>query len=118
VAVYYIAKLSAYVVYCILFTAFRKKSRFSSCIFYDEKTVLPSSSFKLVPFYLWFLFKVKKSLLRKGMVMVAPSLNPVACWEFEGEILVLHHPTTIQVRYQAMGNLALFKIGIYQYKHC
>jgi GTPase len=47
---------------------------------------------------------VKKSLLRKGMVMIAPSLNPVACWEFEGEILVLHHPTTIQVRYQAMGN--------------
>ncbi|KAK2711089.1 hypothetical protein QYM36_012308 [Artemia franciscana] len=64
------------------------------------------------------LKKVKKSLLRKGMVMVAPSLNPVACWEFEGEILVLHHPTTIQVRYQAMGNLALFKSGIYQYKHC
>ncbi|XP_065559423.1 GTP-binding protein 1-like [Artemia franciscana] len=50
------------------------------------------------------LKKVKKSLLRKGMVMVAPSLNPVACWEFEGEILVLHHPTTIQVRYQAMGS--------------
>ncbi|XP_065559121.1 GTP-binding protein 1-like [Artemia franciscana] len=55
---------------------------------------------------LWALkspkIKVKKSLLRKGMVMVAPSLNPVACWEFEGEILVLHHPTTIQVCFQAM----------------
>ena len=37
------------------------------------------------------------------MVMVSPSLNPVACWEFEGEILVLHHPTTISPRYQAMG---------------
>lgn len=37
------------------------------------------------------------------MVLVSPSLNPVACWEFEGEILVLHHPTTISARYQAMG---------------
>nr|CAD7258932.1 unnamed protein product [Timema shepardi] len=48
------------------------------------------------------LKKVKRGLLRKGMVMVAPSLNPNACWEFEGEILVLHHPTTISTRYQAM----------------
>lgn len=37
-----------------------------------------------------------------GMVMVSPDLNPQACWEFEGEILVLHHPTTISSRYQAM----------------
>ncbi|CAB3359760.1 Hypothetical predicted protein [Cloeon dipterum] len=49
------------------------------------------------------LKKIKRSHLRKGMVMVAPSLNPTACWEFEGEILVLHHPTTISSRYQAMG---------------
>lgn len=37
--------------------------------------------------------------------MVSPALNPQACWEFEGEILVLHHPTTISSRYQAMGKL-------------
>lgn len=36
------------------------------------------------------------------MVMVSSALNPEACWEFEGEILVLHHPTTISPRYQAM----------------
>lgn len=34
--------------------------------------------------------------------MVAQEVNPQACWEFEGEILVLHHPTTISSRYQAM----------------
>ena len=39
------------------------------------------------------------------MVLVSPSMNPKACWEFEGEILVLHHPTTISVKYQAMGSL-------------
>ena len=37
------------------------------------------------------------------MVMVHPSENPVASWEFEGEILILHHPTTISVKYQAMS---------------
>lgn len=36
------------------------------------------------------------------MVLVSPLLNPTASWEFEGEILVLHHPTTISTRYQAM----------------
>ncbi|CAG7730374.1 unnamed protein product [Allacma fusca] len=48
------------------------------------------------------LKKIKRSQIRKGMVLVSPSLNPTACWEFEGEILVLHHPTTISTRYQAM----------------
>ncbi|KAK3090341.1 hypothetical protein FSP39_011042 [Pinctada imbricata] len=48
------------------------------------------------------LKKIKRSTIRKGMVMVSPKLDPKACWEFESEILVLHHPTTISVRYQAM----------------
>lgn len=34
--------------------------------------------------------------------MVSPKLNPVACWEFNADIMVLHHPTTISVKYQAM----------------
>jgi len=37
------------------------------------------------------------------MVMVHPLVEPKACWEFEGDILILHHPTTISVKYQAMG---------------
>ncbi|KAL3066284.1 GTP-binding protein 1-like [Trematomus bernacchii] len=48
------------------------------------------------------LKKIKRSSIRKGMVMVAPKLMPQATWEFEAEILVLHHPTTISPRYQAM----------------
>ncbi|XP_041959488.1 GTP binding protein 1, like isoform X1 [Alosa sapidissima] len=48
------------------------------------------------------LKKIKRSSIRKGMVMVSPRLSPQACWEFEAEILVLHHPTTISPRYQAM----------------
>ncbi|XP_061604658.1 GTP-binding protein 1 isoform X2 [Phyllopteryx taeniolatus] len=48
------------------------------------------------------LKKIKRSTIRKGMVMVSSRLNPQATWEFEAEILVLHHPTTISPRYQAM----------------
>lgn len=48
------------------------------------------------------LKKIKRSSIRKGMVMVSPKLQPQATWEFEAEILVLHHPTTISPRYQAM----------------
>lgn len=48
------------------------------------------------------LKKIKRSQIRKGMVLASVELNPKACWEFEGEIVVLHHPTTISQRYQAM----------------
>lgn len=49
------------------------------------------------------MVQIKRSSIRKGMVMISPRLNPQATWEFEAEILVLHHPTTISPRYQAMG---------------
>merc|ERR1719312_954919 len=48
------------------------------------------------------LKKIKRSQIRKGMVMIHPALEPQCCYEFEGEILVLHHPTTISPKYQAM----------------
>ena len=48
------------------------------------------------------LKKIKRSQIRKGMVMVNPALEPQCCYEFEGEILVLHHPTTISCKYLAM----------------
>lgn len=48
------------------------------------------------------LKKIKRSELRKGMVIVSEKINPQPSWEFEAEILILHHPTTISVNYQAM----------------
>ena len=53
------------------------------------------------------LKKVKRSQIRKGMVMVSSKLNPRACWEFHGDIMVLHHPTTIATRYQVMTFLEI-----------
>lgn len=51
--------------------------------------------------------KIKRSELRKGMVMLSDKSDAVASWAFEAEILVLHHPTTISVNYQAMGKFHL-----------
>eukprot|EP00042_Codosiga_hollandica_P051588 m.636482 g.636482 ORF g.636482 m.636482 type:complete len:627 (+) comp58310_c0_seq9:184-2064(+) len=48
------------------------------------------------------LKKIRRKDLRKGMVLVSPALKPQATWEFECELVVLHHPTTITAKYQAM----------------
>jgi len=48
------------------------------------------------------LKKVKRAQVRKGMVVVAKELQPAACWEFDAEVLVLYHSTTIQVGYEAV----------------
>jgi len=48
------------------------------------------------------LKKVQRERLRKGMVLVDPSLKPKACREFEAEVLVLYHSTTISINYQAV----------------
>ena len=49
------------------------------------------------------LKKLKRSEIRKGMYILSDKLNPVATWTFEAEVLILHHPTTISINYQAMG---------------
>jgi GTPase len=46
--------------------------------------------------------QVKRDRVRKGMVMVHESLKPAASWEFDAEIAVLTHSTTIQPRYQSV----------------
>jgi GTPase len=38
--------------------------------------------------------------VRKGMVMVDEKLKPAATWEFDADIAILTHSTTIQPRYQ------------------
>lgn len=55
------------------------------------------------------LKKIKRSQIRKGMVMVSQSLNPMATWEFDAEIQILHHPTTIKICYQAISTSTMIK---------
>jgi GTP-binding protein 1 len=45
------------------------------------------------------LKKVKRAHVRKGMVLVHPSVKPVAVWGFEAKVVVLYHSTTITVGY-------------------
>ncbi|KAI6177385.1 Dgp-1 [Aphelenchoides bicaudatus] len=46
--------------------------------------------------------KISKKQVRKGMVLLSGTEQPKACWEFEAEILILNHPTTISKNYEAM----------------
>ncbi|KAG0220971.1 hypothetical protein BGW41_007390, partial [Actinomortierella wolfii] len=50
------------------------------------------------------LKKIRRSTIRKGMVMLDGHMNPPpkGCREFEAEVLVLYHSTTIGHKYQAM----------------
>ena len=47
------------------------------------------------------LKKVKRNQVRKGMVLVDERAKPKASWEFDADIAILTHSTTIQPRYQA-----------------
>lgn len=49
------------------------------------------------------LKRVKRSQVRKGMVLVDEKLKPKASWEFDADIAILTHSTTIQPRYQVHG---------------
>lgn len=48
------------------------------------------------------MMQIKRDHVRKGMVLVHKSVHPVASWEFDAEIAILTHSTTIQPRYQAV----------------
>jgi GTPase len=46
------------------------------------------------------LKKEKRSQLRKGMVLVENKALAKSCWEFEAEVVILYHSTTIKSNYQ------------------
>lgn len=48
------------------------------------------------------LKKVKRHQVRKGMVLVDERVVPKASWEFDADIAILTHSTTIQPKYQAV----------------
>jgi len=48
------------------------------------------------------LKKIERRQIRKGMVMLDGNSHPVGCREFEAEVLILYHSTTIAENYQAV----------------
>ena len=47
--------------------------------------------------------------LRKGIVLVDPTLVPKPCWGFEAEIAVLHHSSTIKTGYEAVMHCGVIR---------
>lgn len=50
-----------------------------------------------------------KDSFRKGMVLVAKSINPKISWEFEADVVILHHATTVQANYQAVVHCGVIR---------
>lgn len=47
------------------------------------------------------LRKIRRSAIRKGMVLLHPTdVPPSATWQFDAEVVILHHQTTIKLNYQ------------------
>lgn len=51
---------------------------------------------------------LKRNAIRRGMVLVDPSVNPRATRIFEAEVLILHHPTTIRLGMCMIMSMLLF----------
>jgi small GTP-binding protein len=43
--------------------------------------------------------KIKRAEIRRGMILIDPSLNPQAYWYFDADFIVLHHSGTITCGY-------------------
>mmetsp|Transcript_22407 Transcript_22407/g.34665 ORF Transcript_22407/g.34665 Transcript_22407/m.34665 type:complete len:163 (-) Transcript_22407:236-724(-) len=46
--------------------------------------------------------QLKRNHFRKGMILLDKSLQPKSIFEFEAEVVILHHATTIKANYQAV----------------
>jgi len=55
------------------------------------------------------LKKVKKTSVRKGMVLIDKRKMPKATWEFDADIAILTHSTTIHLKYQAVIHCEIVK---------
>ncbi len=53
--------------------------------------------------------QIKKTSVRKGMVIVDKAIGPKAAWEFETEVMILHHATMIQESYQAVVHCGVIR---------
>ena len=50
-----------------------------------------------------------KSDFRKGICLLDPIIDPTPIWEFEAEVFVLHHSTTIKIGYQAVMHCGVIR---------
>ena len=48
------------------------------------------------------VFRKPKHCVNPRLILVDSSINPKATWEFNAEVIILHHATMIQEKYQAV----------------
>jgi len=46
--------------------------------------------------------QITRSIFRKGMMLIGKDAEPESIWEFDAEVVILHNPTTIKPKYQAV----------------
>ena len=46
--------------------------------------------------------QMKRSIFRKGMMLIGKDAEPESIWEFTAYLVILHNPTTIKPKYQAV----------------
>merc|ERR1712176_997257 len=58
------------------------------------------------------LKKVKRNQVRKGMALVSRNVEPKATWEFNADIAILTHSTTIHLKYQAVIHCEIIRQAV------
>lgn len=53
--------------------------------------------------------ELNKADFRKGMCLLDVALDPYPIWEFEAEVFILHHSTTIRLGYQAVMHCGVIR---------
>ena len=53
--------------------------------------------------------ELQKADFRKGMCVLDPQIDPIPVWQFEAEVIVLHHATTIKLGYQAVMHCGVIR---------
>ena len=52
---------------------------------------------------------ITKDAFRKGMVLISKDISPKVSWEFEADVVILHHATTVQANYQAVVHCGVIR---------
>jgi GTPase len=56
--------------------------------------------------------ELSKEDFRKGMCLLDPALEPAPAWEFDAEVVVLHHSTTIKEGYQSVMHCGVVRQSV------
>jgi len=56
--------------------------------------------------------KLTREEIRRGMVLIDPALKPEPVWEFEADVVILHHSTTIKEGYQCVMHCGVVRQSI------